>query len=78
MTGKDLILYILQNNLENEPVIKNGVFIGFTPADKIAAQMNVGTASINVILDKYDICGYISEDTLYVPANLRELLSNMG
>lgn len=29
MTGKDLILYILQNNLENEVVIKDGVFVWF-------------------------------------------------
>lgn len=27
MTGKELILYILQNNLENEVVIKDGIFI---------------------------------------------------
>ena len=29
MTGKELILYILQNNLENEQVFRNGIFIGF-------------------------------------------------
>ena len=27
MTGKELILYILENDLENEDVIKDGVFI---------------------------------------------------
>ena len=27
MTGKELILYILENDLENEDIIKDGVFI---------------------------------------------------
>lgn len=29
MTGRDLILYILMNNLEDEPVFEEGKFIGF-------------------------------------------------
>ena len=29
MTGRELILYILSNGLENEPVFKDGKFIGF-------------------------------------------------
>ena len=34
MTGRDLIVYILSNNLENEEVFKDGKFIGFIPAQE--------------------------------------------
>lgn len=50
MTGKDLILYILENDLENEPVFKNGVFIGFMSDEDAAAKFNVGVETIHVWL----------------------------
>ena len=46
MTGKDLIIYILQNNLENENVIKNGVFLWFMTAEEAAVEFGVGVATI--------------------------------
>lgn len=47
MTGKDLIIYILENNLENEPVFKDGKFIGFITMTEAAIKMNVGLATIS-------------------------------
>ena len=46
MTGKDLIFYILQNDLENEEVIKNGVFVWFMTEEEAAIEFNVGVATI--------------------------------
>lgn len=46
MTGKELILYILQNNLENTVVLDGGVFIGFMTEDEAAVNFNVGIATI--------------------------------
>ena len=46
MTGRDLILYILENNLENEQVIKDGVFIWLMNEIEAAAKFNVGVATI--------------------------------
>ena len=46
MTGKDLIIYILQNNLENEEVIKNGIFVWFMTEEEAAIEFNVGVATI--------------------------------
>lgn len=46
MTGKDLIIYILQNDLENEVVIKNGVFIGFMTKEEAAVKFDVGVETI--------------------------------
>ena len=46
MTGRDLILYILANGLEDEPVFKNEKFIGFITISEAAAKMNVGFHTI--------------------------------
>lgn len=46
MTGKDLIIYILKNDLEDEPVFKEGTFIGFATMDNVAVKMNVGVGTI--------------------------------
>lgn len=51
MTGRDLILYILTNNLEDEPVFKDGKFIGFVTDVEAAAMLNVGVETINVWLE---------------------------
>jgi hypothetical protein len=46
MTGKELILYILQNDLENEVVIDNGIFIGFMTEEEAAVKFGVGVATV--------------------------------
>ena len=46
MTGRELILYILQNNLENEVVINQGLFVGFLNEKEAAIKFNVGIATI--------------------------------
>ena len=46
MTGKDLIIYILQNNLENAPVFVDGRFIGFMTVLEAAKKFKVGEATI--------------------------------
>lgn len=46
MTGRDLILYILQNNLENEVVIKDGIFIWLMSEEEAAVKFEVGVAQV--------------------------------
>ena len=46
MTGKDLIIYILENNLENEMIIKDGVFIKLMNEEEAAIKFQVGIATI--------------------------------
>ena len=48
MTGRELILYILQNNLENEVVLKEGLFICLLSDKEAAIKFDVGTATIKV------------------------------
>jgi hypothetical protein len=46
MTGKDLIIYILQNNLEDEVVLSDGFFVGFMDQNEAAAKFSVGVWTI--------------------------------
>ena len=62
MTGRDLILFILENNLENEEVIKDGVFMWLMSEDEAAVKFNVGVSTIRVyntlgMLDGIEIMG---------------------
>lgn len=69
ITGRDLIVYILQNHLEDEPVIKDGNFIGFLSPNDAAVKKNVGPATIGVLIgiDKLDC--YKLKDTRQIPIN---------
>jgi hypothetical protein len=46
MTGKELILYILHNNLENVVVLEDGFFVGFMTEEEAAVKFGVGVAQI--------------------------------
>jgi excisionase family DNA binding protein len=69
MTGKDLILYILQNDLEDEPVFKDGKLLGFVTAGEVAAQMDVGVATVYVWLHQKRLDGIFIGGKIYIPAN---------
>lgn len=46
MTGRELIIYIMTNHLEDKEVIKDGVFVGLISEDKVAAKFGVGVGTI--------------------------------
>lgn len=48
MTGRQLIIYILQNNLEDEDVFQDGVFVGLMTEEQAAARFDVGIATIRI------------------------------
>ena len=71
MTGRDLILYILANGLEDEPVFKDGRFIGFLTVDEAAAKLSVGTATVRTFIHLKRLEGVHVNQGLYVPANFK-------
>lgn len=72
MTGKELILYILENNLENEDIIKDGVFIWLMDEKEAAVKFDVGVATIRT----WYVCGQIDGtkigDHLYFLRNVKD------
>ena len=69
MIGRELILYILENGLENEPVFKNGKFIGFITPTEAALQNNVGTATIHAWIHQGRLESEAVREGIYIPAN---------
>lgn len=72
MTGRDLIIYILQNNLEDENVFENGMFIGFMSEEEAAARFKVGVPTIRV----WHTLGFINSvsigDSIFVFRNTED------
>ena len=69
MTGRELIVYILENNLEDKPVFENGKFLGFLSVDEAAVKFNVGRSTI-LTWAALNLISYIKiGDEIYIPAN---------
>lgn len=77
MTGKELIIYILANNLEDEPAFKDGKLIGFLTTVEAAEKMNVGVATIRAWIDRDWVDCVVINDTIYIPANFKLSLRNI-
>lgn len=65
MTGKELILYILQNNLEDTVVLDKGFFVGFMTEEEAAVKFGVGTAQIRAWYNCRMLQGTQIGDSLY-------------
>lgn len=68
MTGRELILYILENHLEDEPVFKDGKFIGFVTPAEVAVQQNVGTATVHAWIHQDRLPSEAVREGIYIPA----------
>lgn len=65
MTGKELILYILQNDLENTIVLEDGFFVGFMNEEEAALKFGVGVATIRAWYNCKWLKGTKIGDSLY-------------
>ena len=61
MTGRDLIIYILENHLEDEEFFKDGKIPGLLTYEEAAVKFNVGTFTIKAWVG----CGYLKSITIY-------------
>lgn len=77
MTGRDLMIYILANGLEDKPVFENGRLVGFMNLGETAAKFNVGPATVRVWINEGKLPGIKIGDEIYIPANA-ENPSNMN
>lgn len=75
MTGRDLIIYILENHLEDEPVFKDGMFIGFMSEQEAAAKFDVGPKTVDIWLKMNLLDGFkVPEPRIYIPKNAEFIL----
>lgn len=76
MTGRELIIYILQNGLEDEPVFKNGRFIGFVTPEDVAVQSGVGPATVCAWVHQGRLPSEAVREGIYIPANARSPMNS--
>lgn len=69
MTGRDLIIYILKNGLEDKPVFEDGKFIGFLTAEEAAVKKQVGSATIQAWVDLGFMEGVTVNPGMYIPVD---------
>lgn len=69
MTGRDLIIYILKNGLEDKPVFKDGKFIGFVTTEEAAVKKQVGQATILAWVDLGFMEGVTVSPGVYIPVD---------
>lgn len=69
MTGRDLIIYILENNLEDEPIFKDGRIPGFISLGEAAEKMNVGLATVLALINQNRLNYIVIGNSLYIPSN---------
>ena len=66
MTGRELIIYILQHNLEDEEIFKDGIFIGFANEEEAAVMLGVGIASVRAGVMLGVIPGFMIGNKAYI------------
>lgn len=71
MTGKDLIIYILENGLLDKPVYEDGRFLGFMTAMEAAIKFEVGVATIDLWVKMGSLDAIKLGDEIYIPADAK-------
>ena len=51
MTGRELIIYILSNGLEDEQVFENGRFVGFLTVSEAAQKLGYGIETVKAMVE---------------------------
>lgn len=69
MTGRELIIYILSNHLEDELIFKDGKIMGYMTADEAAVKFGVTKTTIQLWYGMGYIPGMIIGTELYIPVN---------
>ena len=69
MTGRDLILYILENHLEDKPVFEDGKIIGLLSCGELAQYYGVGGATVQAWIKEKMIDSVKISGGVYIPAS---------
>lgn len=72
LTGRELIMFILENHLEDAPVFDDGNIIGFMTEGEAAAKFDVGIYTIRVWINEGKMTGIRLNDVVYIPANTKD------
>lgn len=66
MTGRDLIIYILENNLEDQPILNDDEILGFVSIERVALKLGVGVQTVKTWMELDNIPNIKLNDTIYI------------
>ena len=71
MTGRELIIYILENHLEEKEVFDSmtGDILGLMTVEQAALKFGVGWATIRVWINEGSLDAIRLGDVIFIPAN---------
>lgn len=73
MKGRDLIIYILEHNLEDEEIFKDGKIVGLLTCDEVAAKLGVGVSTVKALFEIKKLPGIEIGETVYIFGNYEKL-----
>lgn len=73
MTGRELIIYILTNGLEDDQVFVNGRFIGFLTISEAAQRLGYGIETVKAMIE-YGAIKNVNDGDLIPEQSIRELI----
>lgn len=71
MTGRELIIYILNNHLEDNEIFQNGILIGYISVSEAANKFNVGEATVKIWYRFGALDGVKIGDTIFIKADAK-------
>lgn len=71
MTGRDLIIYIIENHLEDQPIYENGNILGFMSIYEAAVKFEVGIGTIIAWVQNSSLDGVKVGNDWYIPVNAK-------
>lgn len=69
MTAKEWIIYILENELEDEPMFKDGRLLGFMTIGEAAVKFGVGTATVRWWVNDNELPALMIGNEVFIPIN---------
>ena len=67
MTGRELIMYILQNGLEDKPIFENNKLIAHLTVEEFAIRHGVGRATVYAWIWEHRIEPLLIGTRYYIP-----------
>lgn len=68
MTGRDFIIYLLENGLEDKPIYSDGRLLGFVTLMEAAAKFGVGAETVRAWCDLGVLPYIYIEGRYFIPA----------
>lgn len=71
MTGRDLVIYIVSNGLEDEPIYSDSTLLGLLTIEDVSKREEVGTATVYAWIKRGMLDSVSIGDAIFVPVTYK-------